>query len=92
MKSAYELAMDRLNRTAPARKLTADQKARIAELDSVFKAKTAEAELAMNDAVAKAVAAGDEAALETARQRFQSDRAKFVADLEARKEAVRNEG
>ncbi len=36
MKSAYELAMERLNKTAPAAKVTDQQKKKLAELDSKF--------------------------------------------------------
>ena len=45
MKSAYELAMERLNKSAPSVKLTAEQKARLAELDSIYKAKLADREV-----------------------------------------------
>lgn len=34
MKSSYELAMERLNKQAPSVKLTAEQKAKLADLDS----------------------------------------------------------
>ena len=36
MKSAYELAMDRLNKVAPSVTLTAEQKRRIAELERLL--------------------------------------------------------
>ena len=36
MKSAYELAMERLNKVAPTVKLTEEQKERIAELESLL--------------------------------------------------------
>ena len=39
MKSAYELAMERLNKTAPTVKLNARQKAELAELDALTKLK-----------------------------------------------------
>ena len=45
MKSAYELAMERLEKTAPSVTLTEEQKAQMAEIDSTFKAKIAEKEL-----------------------------------------------
>ena len=45
MKTAYELAMERLKKTAPVMKLTAPQKKEIAELESKCKAKIAEREL-----------------------------------------------
>ena len=45
MKSAYELAMERLERSAPSVTLSDEQKAQLAEIDSSFKAKIAEKEL-----------------------------------------------
>ena len=44
MKSAYELAMERLGKSSPAVTLTGKQKAEIAELESRCKAKLAERE------------------------------------------------
>ena len=44
MKTAYELAMERLNQTAPATKMTGVQKKQLAELDSKYAAKIAERE------------------------------------------------
>lgn len=91
MKSAYELAMERLNKTAPARKLSADQKARIAELESIYKAKVAERELATTDEVAAAESAGDFRKAETIREQLTRDRKRFEEELEAKKEKVRTE-
>ena len=46
MKTAYELAMERLNKTTPPqKKLTAAQKKQLAELDSQYAAKVAEREI-----------------------------------------------
>ena len=42
MKSAYELAMERLEKASPSISLTKDQKKEIAEVDSVYRAKIAE--------------------------------------------------
>lgn len=43
MKTAYELAMERLEKAhGPARKLTDDQKAQIAEIEKLYEAKIAE--------------------------------------------------
>ena len=52
MKSAYELAMERLNKTAPSKKLTDNQKKRIAELESEYKAKIADREIFLNGEIA----------------------------------------
>lgn len=46
MKSAYELAMERLEKTAGAtKKLSGEEKGRIAEIDRVYEARIAEAKL-----------------------------------------------
>ena len=42
MKSAYELAMERLQKGSPTITLTSEQKAELAEIDSSFNAKIAE--------------------------------------------------
>ncbi len=54
MKSAYELAMERLEKSAPSVSLTDEQKAQIAEIDSSYRAKIAEKELFLTDQIRKA--------------------------------------
>ena len=54
MKSSYELAMERLSKSAPAPKLTAAQKAELGELDSKYAAKIAEREIFVKSEIAKA--------------------------------------
>ncbi|MEY3547046.1 MAG: hypothetical protein RLZZ313_1408, partial [Verrucomicrobiota bacterium] len=51
MKSAYELAMDRLGKTAAPAKLTTAQKAELAGLDSIYAAKLAQADLSTRAAL-----------------------------------------
>ena len=53
MKSAYELAMERLQKASPSVTLTDDQKKQIAEVDSQFQAKIAEKELFLKDQIHK---------------------------------------
>ncbi len=89
MKSAYELAMERLNKTAPTKKLTEQQKRQIAELGSVYAAKIAEKELAAKAEAAAAEMAGDFDKAEEVRRRLAADRAKLQAELEEKKEAIR---
>ena len=89
MKTAYELAMERLNKTAPAIKLTAEQKRQLAELDSAYAAKLAEREIALKDEMAKVYAAGDFEKVEALQQQLVSDRKKLQAELEENKERVR---
>ena len=52
MKSAYELAMERLAKAegGPSKALTAAQRARLAEIDTLFKGKIAELEAKLRDA------------------------------------------
>jgi hypothetical protein len=65
MKSAYEIAMERLEKEhGPARKLTDDQKARIAEIDRRFDAKIAEAKLGFESKLKQAATADDLAKLQ----------------------------
>ena len=45
MKSAYELAMERLEKAAPSISLTEEQKKQLAEVESKFKARIAEREV-----------------------------------------------
>src|SRR6516162_4597740 len=54
MKSAYELAMERLAKNQPIMTLTDDQKKQLAEVDSVFKARIAEKELFLRGEIQKA--------------------------------------
>ncbi len=87
MKSSYELAMERLNKTAPSAKLTDAQKAQIAELESKYKAKIAEREIALNGEIAKAT--DDVEKEESLREQLVTDRKKLQAELEEKKEQVR---
>ena len=70
MKSAYELAMERLSKTAPATKLNAAQKAELAELDSIYAAKLAQADLSTRESIQAAQSAGDAETVELLRQRY----------------------
>lgn len=58
MKSAYELAMERLAAKDPGVVLSAEQKARIAEIEAKCKADIAAKELLLQGEMAKAIAAG----------------------------------
>jgi hypothetical protein len=88
MKSSYELAMERLNKTAPAAKLTDAQKKQLAELDSKYTAKIAEREIALNGEMAKA--ADDFQKEESLREQLMTERKKLQAELEEKKEQVRS--
>jgi hypothetical protein len=92
MKSAYELAMERLNKTAPAVKLTDKQKKELAELDSKYQAKIAEREIALKDEIGKAAGKGEWEEMEKLEKQLVNERKKFQAELEEKKEDVRKRG
>jgi septin family protein len=90
MKTAYELAMERLSKTAPAVKLTPEQKRQIAELESRCTAKIAEREIALRDEIAKATEAGDGDKIAELEERLIKERKKLQSELEEKKAQVRN--
>ena len=87
MKSSYEIAMERLNKTAPAIKTTAKQKKELAELDSRYAAKIAEREIALSREINEVRDAEKE---EMLRDQLVQERKKLQADLEEKKERVRS--
>jgi len=89
MKTAYELAMERLSKTSPATKLTEHQKKEIAELESRYKAKIAQRELFIKDEIVKAIDKVDPEAIEQLEKQLTSDRKSLQAELEEKKEKVR---
>ncbi|MGA3269128.1 MAG: hypothetical protein ABSE16_20220 [Verrucomicrobiota bacterium] len=89
MKTAYELAMERLNQSAPTVKLTTEQKRQLAELESQYAAKVAEREIALNGEAARLAAADDLEKAETVRQQLAAERKKLQAELEEKKDRIR---
>lgn len=92
MKTAYELAMERLSKSSPATKLTAGQKQEMAELESKTAAKIAERELFLKGEITKAIDRNDDAAMEQLETQLVRDRKSLRADLEEQKEKVRQRG
>src|ERR1035438_5141785 len=74
MKSAYELAMEKLSKAAPTVTLSAEQKAELAELDSKCAAKIAERELLLRGEISKATERGEVEAVEQLEKQLVSDR------------------
>lgn len=89
MKTAYELVMERLRKSAPSTKLTDEQKRQLAELDSVYSAKIAEREITIKDQIAKAMATGDIVKAQELEQQLIAERKKLQAELEEKKETIR---
>lgn len=89
MKSAYELAMERLQKQAPTVKLSAAQKAAIAELESQFAARSAQREIGLKDEITRAESQGDEEEAAKLREQLAREKQKLQAELEEKKERVR---
>jgi hypothetical protein len=89
MKSAYELAMERLEKKAPSVALTDEQKEQIAEVDSTFKARIAEKELFLKDEIAKAQQAGNAEEAESLQKQLTIEIRRLQEDAEAKKEKLR---
>jgi hypothetical protein len=89
MKTAYELAMERLSKTAPTIKVTGAQKKQLAELDSKYAAKIAEREIALKDQIGQVAAGGDFEKTEKLEQQLVRERKALQTELREKKEAVR---
>jgi hypothetical protein len=89
MKSAYELAMERLQKGSPTITLTSEQKAELAEIDSSFNAKIAERKIFLTDQIRKAVADGKLDDVESLEKQLAADVRRLQEDSEKKKEKVR---
>lgn len=89
MKSAYELAMERLNKSTPTVKLTNAQKKELAELDSRYAAKIAEREIGLKDQINQLSARGEFEKAAAMEQQLSQERKALLAELEEHKERVR---
>ena len=91
MKSAYELAMERLQKTSPSLSPTEDQKKELAEVDSVYRAKIAEKELFLKNQILKEQGAGKLEEVESLEKQLGSEIQRLQEECEAKKEKLRAE-
>lgn len=89
MKSAYELAMERLQKESPDQSLSEEKKTELAELDNLYKSKLAEREVFLGGKIAEAEATGDFEALDQLQRQLTSDKKTLESELEEKKEAAR---
>ena len=89
MKSAYELAMERLQKGSPSVTLTAEQKAQLAEIDSSFNAKIAERKIFLSDQIKKAAAGGKFDEVESLEKQLAADVRRLEEDCENKKGKLR---
>jgi hypothetical protein len=91
MKSAYELAMERLQKTSPSLSLTDEQKKELAEIDSKYRAKIAEKELFLRGQIRKAQTEGKVDDIDSLQKQLVSEVRRLHEECEAAKEKLRNE-
>ena len=93
MKSAYELAMERLRASDPetGRPLTSEQKIRLAEIDRIYRSKVAEREIFLNKQLEEMLAAGNAEEAGKIRKQLANEKARLEEEKDAEKEKVRRE-
>ena len=91
MKSAYELAMERLEKKEPTKPLTKTQKARIAEINSLYGSKIAEKETFLQGEILKEKAKGDLTAVAQIQEQLSRELRRIHTEWEEKKAAVHGE-
>ena len=89
MKSAYELAMERMG-GGYDKPLTDEQKEKIAEIDSKYKAKIAERKIFLEKNLSDAQAHGNGDEIDLIRRQLNDEIADFEAKSESEKDKIRN--
>ena len=90
MKSAYELAMERLSAHEPARKVSDSMKKALAEIDATYQAKIAERETFLGGKIAAARRGGAEEEAGILREELARDLRGIREEWESKKEKVRS--
>lgn len=92
MKSAYELAMERLSKSDPSasRPVTPEQRKRLADVDRLYQGKIAEREIFLKQQLEQALQGRDADAVEKIRKQITSEKARLEEDRESEKEQVRS--
>jgi hypothetical protein len=91
MKSAYELAMERLAKSDPdaGKPLSAEQKARLADVDTLYKGKIAEREIFLKKQLNEVLADGKYEESEKISKQLANERARLEEEREEEKERIR---
>jgi ABC-type phosphate transport system auxiliary subunit len=89
MKSAYELAMERLEQSEATVKLTDAQKAQITEIDSTYKARIAEKELFLQEKIREMRLAGNYSEMENLEAQLATELRRLREDCEEKKLKLR---
>lgn len=93
MKSAYELAMERLKSAdGDAKPISDALKAELAEIDERYRAKIAEREIFLKQKLDQANAQGQRAEGDAIRKQMANERARLEEEREEKKEKARQRG
>lgn len=90
MKSAYELAMERLEKDEPTQTLTDEQKRELATIDSRYQAKIAEREVFLSKQIESEFTAGNLSEAEAVKEQLSREKALLEEEREAAKNKTRN--
>lgn len=93
MKSAYELAMERLDREAPdsIRTLTEQQKSSLADIERRYQAKRAEREIFLKQQIASARNQQDSEAVQQLERQLRDELTRLETEKESEKEQIRQQ-
>ena len=90
MKSAYELAMERLQKASPSLTFTDEQKKELADVDSKYRARIAEKELFLKEQIGKAQAEGKFDDVESLQKQLASEIRRLCDECEDKKRKLRS--
>ena len=90
MKSAYELAMERMGGDGESKPLTDEQKGEIAEIDSKYKAKVAERKIFLEKSLSEAIEQHNHEEADNISRQLADEIAGLEGKAEAEKEKIRN--
>ena len=90
MKSAYELAMERLAKESPIDSIPDDQKKASAEIDKKYSSKIAEREVFLKSKIAEAMSNGEFEEAQQLEEELSREIRSLKSSLESEKENIRN--
>jgi len=92
MKSAYELAMERMAAESdePIRTYTDEEKAALKEIDVTYEAKIAEKEVFLGKQINESRIAGDAEAVAQLEQQLKNEKIRLEEERESKKDKIRN--
>jgi hypothetical protein len=92
MKSAYELAMERLSKSDPgsSKPITPEKRAKLADVDRLYQGKMAEREIFLRQQLEQALSGRDAGEVDKIRKQIASEKARLEEDREAEKDRIRS--